>query len=144
MKKSLILPLLITLPLFYSCTPVQKIDPRQELIYSYMPDTREVCQKYGQYGEYSYRIYKNGIEILPLSSELPVSYAEIWDTNHDGKLDSVWIIDHGKWRFSSLRKHPALVNDSDPMVLTNYLGLGNMIRNIEDGVPKGITPHKEE
>jgi hypothetical protein len=109
-----------------------------------MPDTREVCQKYGQYGEYSYRIYKNGIEILPLSSELPVSYAEIWDTNHDGKLDSVWIIDHGKWRFSSLRKHPALVNDSDPMVLTNYLGLGNMIRNIEDGVPKGITPHKEE
>lgn len=130
--------LLILLLFFASCTP--HIDPEQELIRNYMPDSRETCQKYGKYGEYSYNLYAHGIELHALSPELSATYVEVWDVNHDGTFDSVWSLDHGKWRFWSNQKHQILVNDPDPSFSTGLIGLAHIIRNLENGVPKGLPP----
>lgn len=130
---------LVTLVSFFSSCAMKKEDPEQELIYNYMPDSRESCLKYGTHGEYSYRIYPHGIELQALSPNLSVHHAEVWDVDHDGKLESVWAQEHGKWKYCSMRKHPFLNNNSDPMLLTSFIGLGNQIRNqAEKEKPEGF------
>ena len=131
--KSLLLNLALTILslLLASCVTTQNVDPEQELIHNYMPCPREDCLAYGRYGEYSYSLYKHGVEIQALSPEVAVHHAKIWDTDDDNKLESVWILDHQKWRYSSTITHPILINDADPMILTNFIGLGNHIRRLE-------------
>lgn len=130
--------LAVLLSFFSSCATKQQ-DIESELVYNYMPDSREACLKYGTHGEYSYRIYAHGIELQALSPNLNVHYAEIWDVNHDGKLESVWAQEHGKWRYSSMIDHPILSKDPDPMLLTGFIGLGNQIRSqAEKEKPEGF------
>lgn len=130
---------LVTFASFFSSCAMKKEDPQQELIYNCMPDSREICLKYGTHGEYSYRIYAHGVQLQALSPNISVTYAEVWDVDHDGKLESVWAQDRGKWRHSSLIDHPILSKDPDPMFLTNFIGLGNQIRSqTEKEEPEGF------
>jgi hypothetical protein len=140
LMKQLLLNLALTILslLLASCVTTQKIDPEQELIRNYMPCPEEDCLTYGRYGEYSYNLYAHGVEIQALSPEVAVHYAKIWDTDHDGTLESVWIVDHGKLRYSSQINHPILINDPDPMILTGFIGLGNHIRQIEQKKKNGV------
>ena len=131
--KSLLFNLTLTILLLIlpSCVTTRKIDPEQELIRNYMPCPKDACLAYGRYGEYSYNLYAHGVEIQALSPEIAVHHAKIWDIDDNGTLESVWLLDHQTWRYSSLITHPILNSDADPMILTNFIGLGNHIRRLE-------------
>lgn len=85
--------------------------------------------KKGSYQLFDFIVFKNSVSIRATSPDISVIASEVYDTDKDGDLDSVYILKNGNWIFFTLLNKNE-DSDEKTSTLCNYIGLANHARNI--------------
>ena len=84
----------------------------------------------GSYGLYDFTVYDYSVVIKATSAVVTVTNVTVYDLNKDGSLDSVFVLEHGLWKFGTLLgpQYRLIPSTASSSLLNDYLGLGNYAR----------------
>ncbi len=86
--------------------------------------------KIGRYGDYSYNIYKDSMQIAALNAGIAVYFVEVFDTDNNGTYDLVFIIKNGNSYKTSSKSQDAKTE------ILSYITLANIIKKRDEQAVK--------
>jgi hypothetical protein len=84
----------------------------------------------GSYGLYDFTVYNHSVIIKATSTVVTITDVTVYDLDRDGSLDSIFVLEHGVWKFATYLgpRYRLIESTASKSLLNDYLGLGNYAR----------------